>query len=121
MPAFDDDLEQFAALDAQVLGISIDSLFCHVAWQKRSIGMMRYPLLSDMYPHGEVAGQFGILREGPPIPGINERAVFIIDKQGAIVFSKVYPLDQTPDNSELLSFLKGMTQPEAARDRSPGS
>jgi alkyl hydroperoxide reductase subunit AhpC len=108
VPAFDDDLDKFAALDAQVLGISIDSLPCHVAWQQRSIGIVRYPLLSDMYPHGDVARQFGILREGPPIAGINDRAVFIIDKQGRIALRTVYPLDQTPDNAELLKFLEGM-------------
>ncbi len=108
MPAFNDDLEKFAALNAQVLGISIDSLQCHMAWQQRSIGMMGYPLLSDMYPHGEVARRFGVLREGPPIPGINERAAFIIAKDGHIRFSKVYALDRTPDNAELLQALAAL-------------
>jgi peroxiredoxin len=115
VPAFNDYLDRFAALNAQVLGISIDSLPCHVAWQKRDIGMMRYPLLSDLYPHGAVAEQFGILRQGAPIPGINERAVFVIDKQGRIAFTKIYPLDQTPDNAELLQFLEGMREPSADR------
>lgn len=110
VPALNDDLERFAALNAQVLGISIDSLPCHVAWQKRSIGMVNYPLLSDMYPHGEVARKFGVLREGPPIPGINERAVFIINKEGRIRFSKVYPLDRTPENLELLQALEELGQ-----------
>jgi peroxiredoxin len=72
--------------------------------------MMAYPLLSDLYPHGGVASSFGILRDGPPIPGINERAVFIIDKQGRIAFTKVYPLDQTPDNPELLKVLERMRE-----------
>jgi alkyl hydroperoxide reductase subunit AhpC len=110
VPALNDDLERFAALNAQVLGISIDSLPCHVAWQKRSIGMVNYPLLSDMYPHGEVARKFGVLREGQPIPGINERAVFIINKEGRIRFSKVYPLDRTPENVELLQALEELGQ-----------
>jgi alkyl hydroperoxide reductase subunit AhpC len=116
VPAFNDYLDKFAALDAQVLGISIDSLPCHIAWQQRDIGMMRYPLLSDMHPHGKTAKAFGILREGPPIAGINERAVFIIDKDGRIAFSKIYPLDQTPDNPELLQFLESMPAGQPARD-----
>jgi peroxiredoxin len=48
------------------------------------------------------------MREGPPLPGISERAVFIVDKSGKIVFAKVYPLDRTPDNGELLAALKDL-------------
>ena len=58
--------------------------------------------------HAAVTRAFGILREGPPLPGISERAVFIVDKSGRIVFAKVYPLDQTPDDGELLEALKGL-------------
>jgi peroxiredoxin len=53
-----------------------------------------------------VTRAFGILREGPPIPGICERAVFIVDKSGKIVIAKVYPLDQTPNNEDLLETLR---------------
>lgn len=108
MPAFDSDREKFAALDAQVLDISTDSTLSHIAWQKKEIGMMQIPLCSDFYPHGAVTLAFGILREGPPVAGICERAVFIVDKSGKIAFAKVYPLDQTPDNGELLRVLQTM-------------
>jgi alkyl hydroperoxide reductase subunit AhpC len=106
VPAFDSDREKFAALDAQVLDISTDSILSHIAWQKKELGMMRIPLCADFYPHGAVTQAFGILREGPPVPGIGERAVFIVDKNGKIVFAKIYPLDQTPNNEELLEALK---------------
>jgi len=106
VPAFDSDREKFAALDAQVLDISTDSILSHIAWQKREIGIMHLPLCADFYPHGEVTRAFGILREGPPVPGISERAAFIVDKSGKIVFAKVYPLDQTPNNQELLEVLR---------------
>ena len=49
---------------------------------------------------------FGVFRETPPFPGICERAVFIVDKGGKIAFAKVYPLDQAPNNRELLEALK---------------
>jgi peroxiredoxin len=78
--------------------------------------MMNFPLCSDFYPHGAVARQYGILREGPPIPGINERAVFVLDKEGQIVFSKVYPLDQTPEHEELLKVLRKMRDSQAVGD-----
>jgi alkyl hydroperoxide reductase subunit AhpC len=106
MPAYNADLEKFAGYDAQVVGISVDSVFSHIEWQKRDIGLLRYPLCSDFWPHGEVARQFGVLREGPPVPGINERAVFVVDKQGKIAFSKVYDLGQSPPNGEVLEALR---------------
>ena len=105
MPAFDSDREKFTALDAQVLDISTDSILSHIAWQKKEIGTMHLPMCSDFYPHGEVTRAFGVLREGPPVPGICERAVFIVDRGGTIRFAKVYPLDQTPNNRELLEAL----------------
>jgi alkyl hydroperoxide reductase subunit AhpC len=106
LPAFDSDREKFAALDAQVLDISTDSILSHIAWQKKEIGTMHLPMCADFFPHGEVTQAFGILREGPPIPGICERAVFIVDKSGKIVFARVYPLDQTPNNEDLLETLR---------------
>ena len=84
----------------------MDSIPSHIAWQKKDIGMLNYPLCSDFYPHGEVAKKFGVLRSGDPIPGINERAVFVIDKQGKIVFAKVYPLDKQPDNEDCFEVLR---------------
>jgi peroxiredoxin len=108
LPAFDLDLAKFAALDAQVLDISTDSVFSHMAWQKHSIGTMHFPICSDLYPHGEVAKAFGIFRDGPALPGISERAVFIVDKSGKIVFAKVYRLDERPDNAELLKVLESL-------------
>lgn len=67
---------------------------------------MHFPMCSDFYPHAAVTQGFGILREGPPLPGICERAVFIVDKSGRIVFAKVYALDQTPAIGELLEALQ---------------
>ena len=109
MPAYNADLEKFAGYDAQVVGISVDSILSHLAWQEKSIGMMNYPLASDFFPHGEVAEKFGILRRGDPIPGINERAVFIVDKAGAIAFAKVYDLGQQPDNEDCFEVLRKLS------------
>lgn len=106
MSAYDADLEKFAGFDAQVVGVSVDSLFCHLAWQKKDIGMLHYPLCSDFYPHGAVAKKYKVLRTGDPIPGINDRTVFIVDKRGKIVFAKVYPLDTQPDNKECFEVLR---------------
>lgn len=102
MPAFSSAREKFAALNVQVLDISVDSTISHVAWQKKELGLVNIPMCSDFFPHGDVTRKFGILREGPPVPGICERAIFIVDKNGRIAFAKVYPLDQVPDIEEML-------------------
>jgi peroxiredoxin len=49
-----------------------------------------------------------VLREGDPLPGICDRAVFIVDKQGKIVFARVYELGQEPDNEECLAALRAL-------------
>ena len=106
MPAYQGDLEKFAGYDAQVVGISIDSTYSHIAWQRKDIGWMDYPLATDFYPHGEVAKLYDVFREKPPIRGINERAVFVIDKEGIIRFSKVYDLGQQPPNEDVFAVLE---------------
>jgi alkyl hydroperoxide reductase subunit AhpC len=106
VPELSSRREQFAALNAQVMDISVDSIPSHIAWQKKDIGEVEIPLCADFYPHAEVTQKFGILREGAPVPGISERAAFIVDKNGKIAFSKIYPLDELPDVREILATLQ---------------
>ena len=106
MPGYNSELERFSGYDAQVVGISVDSIPSHMAWQKKDIGIMSFPLASDFYPHGEVARKYGILREGDPIPGISDRAVFVVGKDGKLKFAKVYPISQVPDNEEVFAALR---------------
>ena len=103
MSAYSRYLPKFAEQNAQVVGISPDSIYSHLAWQEKSIGWQDYPLASDYWPHAGVAQQYGILRLGEPLPGINDRAVFIVDKQGKIAFSRMYELSQEPDYEELVA------------------
>lgn len=110
MPELDARRQRFAALNAQVLDISADSITSHVAWQKKDIGMVEVPLCSDFFPHGDVTRKFGILREAAPVPGIPERAAFIVDKTGKIIFARIYPLDQMPDVEELLQELEKLQE-----------
>jgi len=108
VPELDARKEEFTALNAQVMDISVDSIPSHIAWRQKEVGPVEVPLCSDFYPHAEVTRQFGILREGPPVPGISERAAFIVDKAGKIAFAKVYPIDQLPNIEELLQALRGL-------------
>jgi alkyl hydroperoxide reductase subunit AhpC len=111
VPELDARRQDFEAAGAAVMDISTDSIFSHIAWQKKDIGMMHIPLCADFYPHAEVTKAFGILREGPPVPGICERAAFVVDKDGRVVFAKVYPLDQTPNVKELLRAVQSLPTP----------
>jgi alkyl hydroperoxide reductase subunit AhpC len=92
----------------------VDSVNSSLAWQKRDVGLLRYPLCADFYPHGDVARKYGVLREGDPIPGIADRAVFVVDKNGKIAFSSVYHLGQTPDNEEVFEVLRELKGKEEA-------
>lgn len=87
------------------MGISCDNVPTNIAFGKH-LGGLSYPLLSDFYPHGEVAQRFGVFRTGDPLPGISERAVFVVDKQGKIAWAKVFELPTQPDNAPILEALK---------------
>ena len=59
-------------------------------------------LLSDFWPHGEVAKSYGIFRD---TDGFSERANIIIDEDQKVIFAKVYPTSQLPDFEEILKIL----------------
>jgi alkyl hydroperoxide reductase subunit AhpC len=108
VPELDARAKEFAALNAHVVDISVDSIVSHIAWRQKEVGAVKIPLCADFYPHGAVTQQFGIMREGAPVAGISERAAFIVDKAGRIAFAKVYPIDQVPDIEELLRALRAL-------------
>jgi hypothetical protein len=73
-------LPRFRAAHTQVLGVSIDSIYCHVNWGQ-SLGGVSFPLLADFQPKGAVAETYGhYLAE----PGITDRATVVIDKDGIV-------------------------------------
>src|SRR4051795_10926874 len=101
MPAYEADKERFAGYDAQVLGISVDSVPSHVAWAK-SLGGITYDLLADFHPKGEVAKKYGVYREDA---GFSNRAIFIVDKEGKIAYIDHHELLDVPNNQELFDVL----------------
>jgi peroxiredoxin len=104
MPAYEADLERFKGYDAQVLGISVDSVPCNTAWAK-SLGGLSYDLLSDFEPKGEVARAYGAYRAAD---GISERALFVVDKEGKIAFKDIHNIADQPDNEELFDVLRNL-------------
>lgn len=103
MPSYEAESADFERYDAQVLGISVDSVPSHVAFAKSLGGIQKYPLLADFHPKGEVAKKFGVWIDDQ---GKCERAIIIVDKSGKIVYIDVHDIDEQPDNAQLLEALR---------------
>jgi peroxiredoxin len=101
MPSYEADLSRFEERDTQVLGISVDSVYCNAAWAK-SLGGITYDLLSDFEPKGEVARKYGAYHP----QGFAERALFVVDKEGKIVFKDIHEISDQPDNEEIFDVLR---------------
>src|SRR3990170_5997584 len=104
MSGYQTDLSRFEAAGAVVLGVSIDAQPAKAAWAT-SLGSLSYDLLSDFHPHGQVAEQYGVFR---PTEGFSERAVFVIDRNGKIAWSRVYDIPQLPAQDELFAALENL-------------
>jgi peroxiredoxin (alkyl hydroperoxide reductase subunit C) len=90
----------FQKHNAVLLGITTDNLPSLYAWT-REMGDIRFDVLSDFYPHGAVAGAYGVLRRD----GTAERALFVIDKQGVIRYIDVHDINQRPPLEDLAAAL----------------
>jgi len=104
MQSLEANKDVFASLNTVPLGLSVDTVPSKKAWADY-LGIKAVPLLSDFWPHGEVANAYGIFREKN---GFSERANIIVDEKGKIVFFKVYEIRQLPDIDEIVGFIKGL-------------
>ncbi len=101
MPSYEADLSRFEERDTHVLGISIDSVPCNKAWSK-SLGNITYDLLSDFEPKGAVAQAYDAYRP----EGYSERALFVVDKEGKIVYKDIHEISDQPDNEVIFDVLR---------------
>ena len=102
MQSLEKNKKIFDKLNTIAVGLSVDSVPCKAAWAK-SIKIKQTKLLSDFWPHGNVAESLGLFREQD---GISQRANVILDETGKVCFVKVYPIAQLPDIGEIIAFLK---------------
>jgi len=72
------------------------------------MGKLWFPVLSDFWPHGQVADRYGVLRSD----GVSERALFIIDKQGVIRYTDVNDINKRPGLKLLVTELRKINTPE---------
>lgn len=94
-------LPVFQRFQATLLGISVDSVWCHSAYAKHQ--NLHYPLLCDFEPKGQVARSFGVYRQ---TDGTSERAIFVIDPNGVIHWSHLSPIDVNPGADGILNALE---------------
>ncbi|HTT01282.1 MAG TPA: peroxiredoxin [Steroidobacteraceae bacterium] len=100
---------EFKARDAQVLGVSIDSEYVHLAWrqQKEELRNLPFPMLADV--KRELAGALGIL---DPEAGVAQRATFIVDPEGTVRFVYVTDLNVGRSPEEVLRVLDALQTDE---------
>ena len=93
---------RFDELNTIAFGIGVDSVPSNKAWAQ-SMDIKNTRLLSDFWPHGEIARYFGVFREKD---GFSERANIIVDEDQKVIFAKIYPTSQLPDFEEILKCLE---------------
>jgi peroxiredoxin (alkyl hydroperoxide reductase subunit C) len=99
-PGYNVVKDLFESKGTVILGITVDNVPTLFAWTEQ-MGGVWFPVLSDFWPHGDVASRYGVLRSG----GISERAVFLIDKQGVIRYIDIHDINERPNLETLATEL----------------
>jgi alkyl hydroperoxide reductase subunit AhpC len=102
MPGYEAESADFERYDAQVVGISVDSVPSHVAFGKSLGGIEKYPLLADFHPKGEVSKKYGVWKDDK---GICERAIVVVDKQGIVRYIDVHDIAEQPPTDKIMEAL----------------
>jgi peroxiredoxin len=105
MALFNAVLPDFQELGAEMIGISVDGVWCHAAFARAR--NLHFPLLADFEPKGEVARRYGAYREKD---GTSERALFVIDDKGTIAWSYLSPIGVNPGADGVLRALESLKQ-----------
>ena len=116
MSLYNQILPEFRDRGADLLGISVDGAWCHQAFARDQ--HLRFPLLADFEPKGEVARRYGAYR---PADGVAERALFVLDEDGVIAWSHLSPIGVNPGADGILDALERMSSQEAAHGHAQDS
>lgn len=103
MALYNEILPEFRRHHAELLGISVDGVWCHAAFTTQR--KLHFPLLADFEPKGAVARAYGVYRASD---GFTERALFVIDGDGIIRWSYVSPVGVNPGAEGILSALEAL-------------
>lgn len=100
---FNEVLPEFQRHGAELIGISVDGVWCHRAFKEAR--NLRFPLLADFEPKGAVSRAYGVYRAQD---GISERALFVIDAEGIIRWSYLSPIGVNPGADGVLTALEAL-------------
>jgi peroxiredoxin len=103
MKSLETNKERFDKLNTVAFGLSIDTVPSKKAWAEKELNIENTRLLSDFWPHGEIAKKLGIFREKD---GFSERVNIIADENQRVIFIKVYDISKLPDIEEIITFLE---------------
>lgn len=103
MALYQEVLPEFQKFDAELLGISVDGIWSHLAFAKDR--NLRFPLLADFEPKGDVARMYQVYRTAD---GTSERALYVIDADGIIRWSYVSPVSLNPGADGILNALENL-------------
>ncbi|HKW13349.1 MAG TPA: redoxin domain-containing protein [Candidatus Krumholzibacteria bacterium] len=103
MALYNEIRSEFHRFDAQLLGISVDGVWCHSAFAEAR--HLHFPLLADFEPKGAVAQRYGAYRRDD---GTSERALFVIDRDGIIRWSYCSPVAVNPGADGILEALEAL-------------
>ena len=106
---YNEVLPEFRKLGADLLGISVDSAWCHAAFVRHQ--KLHYPLLADFEPKGDISRAYGVYL---PENGTSARALFVIDEDRRVRWSYVSPLGVNPGADGILTALESLPAPHAA-------
>ncbi len=101
MQSLENNKDRFDELNTIAVGVNVDPVPSKKAWANE-LGIKNTRLLSDFWPHGEVAKKYGIFRDKE---GFSERANIIIDENEKVLFTKVYDIPELPDIEEIIGIL----------------
>lgn len=102
MSSLEKNYERLKNSDTVPLGISVDPVPSKKAWAE-NLGLEKLKILSDFWPHGEVAKKYGIFKEKE---GFSERANIVINKNRKVEFFKVYEISEVPDIGEIINVVR---------------
>jgi len=106
MVLYNEARKYFLDYNAEIIGISVDSTWCHMAFSQDR--KLHFPLLSDFEPKGYVSQRYGAY---DPETGQSRRALFVIDPDGVIQWSELSPLSINPGTDGILSALEQIKTP----------
>jgi mycoredoxin-dependent peroxiredoxin len=95
------EMKAFETLDAEVLGVSVDSVWSHKAYAEK-MGIS-YSLLADFHPRGAMSEKYGVYL---PEKGITGRSIVIVNKDGKVAWVKNYDIPVVPDLKEVAAALQ---------------